>query len=176
MWEMKNFKMDKYEKAQAEAKRYLANADELLAKSGSKSGFYKDSKYVKAAGEMAWKGILMALDPLHPPVEYVSKKNRFARKSVQSYKSILGGAFPVVEQYNSAYSSLHIAMGYDGNTNVTNKKIGWQDAKNLINWAKENYPKQNLIGVSSTKKLCKTCGRGFSPERRNIVNCKKCRK
>ena len=165
--------MDKYEKAQVEAKRYLKNGDELLAKSGSKGGYYRDSKYVKLAGEAAWKGILMALDPLHPPVEWDEKKKRYKRKSVQSYKKILNGAFPVAEQYNSAYGSLHIDMGYEGNTDVRTKQIGWDNAKKIIKWAKDHYPKQNL---QSTKKLCKTCGRSFSPERKNIVNCKKCRK
>ena len=46
-----------------EAKRYITNAKEILREKAQKeNGFYADSKYVKMAGDIAYKGILVALD------------------------------------------------------------------------------------------------------------------
>ena len=48
-----------------EAKRYLANAREILNDKGQKEdGLYQDIKYVKMAGHTAYAGVLVALDEL----------------------------------------------------------------------------------------------------------------
>lgn len=48
-----------------EAKRYLANAKEILReKAGKEDGFYQDRKYVKLAGHAAYSGVLVAIDGL----------------------------------------------------------------------------------------------------------------
>ena len=46
-----------------EAKRYLDNAKEILSEKVGKAGnYYSDSKYVKMAGDTAWRGVLIAFD------------------------------------------------------------------------------------------------------------------
>ena len=47
-----------------EARRYVANAEEVIkkAKYDPELRCYTDSKYIKAAGDHLWKGCLIALD------------------------------------------------------------------------------------------------------------------
>ena len=48
-----------------EARRYVDNARDVLRKDGklnTVTGRYEDSKYVKAAGNYLWSGVLIALD------------------------------------------------------------------------------------------------------------------
>ena len=46
-----------------EAERYMRNARKVLSEKAEKEGnFYLDKKYVKAAGNYAWNGVLVALD------------------------------------------------------------------------------------------------------------------
>jgi len=46
-----------------EAERYLQNARQILSEKAEKDGdYYNDPKYVKMAGDTAWKGVLVALD------------------------------------------------------------------------------------------------------------------
>ncbi len=46
-----------------EAKRYISNAKEILREKANKQdGYYTDSKYIKIAGDTAYKGVLVALD------------------------------------------------------------------------------------------------------------------
>ncbi|GHT76795.1 hypothetical protein AGMMS50262_16020 [Bacteroidia bacterium] len=45
-----------------EAERYMQNARTVLSEKAEKEGYYyKDKKYVKAAGNYAWNGVLVAL-------------------------------------------------------------------------------------------------------------------
>src|SRR5205814_9366812 len=45
-----------------EAYRYVNNAKWLLKeKAGKENGFYMDEKYVRMAGDTAWKGVLIAV-------------------------------------------------------------------------------------------------------------------
>ena len=46
-----------------EARRYVANAQEIIKKAqyDSETKSYLDSKYVKTAGDVLWKGCLIAL-------------------------------------------------------------------------------------------------------------------
>ena len=69
----------------AEAKRYLANAREILkTKAGNGvPGYYSDSKYVKMACHKAWSGVLVALD------SKISPLSKGKRKSVDTYKEFL---------------------------------------------------------------------------------------
>ena len=47
-----------------EARRYVTNAEEIIQKAGydPEVKSYTDSKYVKTAGDILWKGCLIALD------------------------------------------------------------------------------------------------------------------
>ena len=118
-----------------EAKRYLANADKLLQENCTidEYGNYSDEKYVKMAGDTAWKGVLKALDPLHP------KLKRGKRKSVDTYRLIFEKRDKkAMNVYNNAYNQLHLSMGYDRVTSSKLKKSAWSDFKNILNWVEKN--------------------------------------
>ena len=165
--------MKKQKDPYKEAVRYLANAEGYLEKTKvGEDGFYVDEKYVRTAGHTALCGVYVALDPFLP------KTRGNKRRQASMYRDIFPKKKYGKERkiFNLLYEYFHYNMGYDGSAVELAKERAMQDAKSLIEWAKANYPKQNVQGAHSTKKPCKTCGRSFLPERKNIVNCKKCRK
>ncbi len=112
-----------------EAKRYLANAKEILSEKAGKDGrFYTDKKYVKMAGNTAYSGVLEALDGLLP------KKGK-GRKSVEWYQEGLTKIDKkILTNFNSIYNILHLSMGYDGILNASIANEGLEDAETIINW------------------------------------------
>ncbi|CAG5072089.1 hypothetical protein DYBT9623_04026 [Dyadobacter sp. CECT 9623] len=112
-----------------EAKRYLNNAKEILREKARKEdGYYQDKKYVKLAGHAAYTGVLVALDALF---DEKSKK----RKDVDWYKERLSKMDKkVLNAFNGAYDTLHLAMGYDGNPISDVSKAGLETAESIINW------------------------------------------
>jgi hypothetical protein len=112
-----------------EANRYIDNAKTILSEKAQKEGkYYQDKKYVKMAGHTAYVGVLVALDALLN----IKKKGR---KSVDWYKEELAKIDKkILSAFTSAYDTLHLAMGYDGNPNVAVSKSGLEDAETIINW------------------------------------------
>ena len=161
-------KVTKIQDHYKEALRYLQNAEEDLDKRGKlKDGEYMDIKYVRRAGHTAWCAILVALDG-------ISDAENITKRNYASYKKLIKTQ-QIREIYALAYSHLHITMGYEGFAIKETKKVAWQYAKKVINWAKTQYPK-NITGALPLQKPCKKCGRAFAPEYKRIVNCKKCRR
>ena len=119
----------------SEAKRYLANAREILKiKAGNGvPGYYSDKKYVKMACNTAWSGVLVALDnKVLPP----QKGNR---KSVETYKDYLARRNKkALYDFVSAYHTLHLLGGYDGDLYKKNISNGIELAENIIDWCKKN--------------------------------------
>ena len=156
-----------------EALRYLQNAADDLDKRGDLKvnhaliEEYMDSKYVRRAGHTAWCAILVALDGI-PSAKNITKRNYANYKKLVTPQSLK-------EVYNFAYSDLHITMGYEGFALKDTKNRAWGYAKQLIDWAKNQYPK-NITGAPPLKKPCKKCGTAFIPEYKRVVNCKKCRR
>ncbi len=111
-----------------EANRYLANAKALLTEKANRTnGVYQDKKYVKMAGHTAYCGVLFALDQLAPP----PKKSM--RKSVDFYRTFLTKYDKkMLMEFNNLYDTLHLSLGYDGNTDVRISKAGLQMAKEFI--------------------------------------------
>ncbi len=111
-----------------EANRYLANAKALLTEKANRTnGVYQDKKYVKMAGHTAYCGVLFALDLLVPP----AKKS--ARKSVEYYRTFLAKYDKkMLVEFNNLYDTLHLSLGYDGNTDAGIAKRGLQMAKEFI--------------------------------------------
>src|SRR5438552_15835473 len=104
-----------------EAKRYLANAKEILRTKGGNGvpGYYSDPKYVKMACNTAWSGVLVALDSKLPAK--ISKN----RKSVETYKEYLATRNrKVFNDFLSAYNHLHLLGGYDGDLHKKTTQIG----------------------------------------------------
>ena len=121
-----------------EAKRYLTNAKEILSERAGKIGnYYNDGKYVKMAGDTAWKGVLIALDSV-----FRVKKKPNQRVSVEDYKaSIAQTNRQVLTMVNAGYQILHLSMGYDGIKNYKVCQAGIEEAKKIINWCEKNTKK-----------------------------------
>ncbi len=116
-----------------EANRYLANAKELLVQKAKRTnGVYKDKKYVKMAGHTAYCGVLHALDQLIiPSGEARTKKG--VRKSVDYYRELLAKYDKkMLAEFNNLYDTLHLSLGYDGNTDAGIAKRGLVMAKEFI--------------------------------------------
>jgi hypothetical protein len=112
-----------------EAKRYLDNAKEILREKAKKEdGLYQDPKYVKLAGHAAYTGVLVALDTLF------EEKGK-GRKDVTWYKDNLSKLDKkALASFVAAYSTLHLAMSYDGNTDANVSMAGIKMAESIINW------------------------------------------
>jgi hypothetical protein len=118
-----------------EAKRYLDNAKELLTAKANKEGdYYRDSKYVRMAGDTAWKGALMALDAVFNVKQYPKH-----RVSVEDYKAAVAKRNKqLLTRVNGGYQILHITMGYDGLTNYRVCQEGLKEAQTIIDWCESN--------------------------------------
>ncbi len=117
-----------------EARRYIDNAREILRdKARKEDGYYQDAKYVKMAGNTAYSGILVALDYLLSP----KKKGRKdpERRPVTWYKEQLATLDKkVLGAFVSAYDTLHLSLGYDGNPSAEVAQAGLKDAETIISW------------------------------------------
>lgn len=117
-----------------EANRYLENAKEILRENAKKvDGYYQDKKYVKMAGHTAYTGILEALDGL-------LGIKKMGRKTVDWYQSALGKMDKkILNRFNSAYYTLHLAMGYDGHPSSKIALEGFKEAETIINWVAQKH-------------------------------------
>ena len=118
-----------------EAKRYLANAREILKTKGGNGvpGYYSDKKYVKMACNTAWNGVLVALDEKLPlPI-------KGKRRSIRDFEEYLGKRNrKALNDFVSAYHILHLLGGYDGELNKKPIHLGLQLAEYIINWCSKN--------------------------------------
>lgn len=115
-----------------EARRYLDNAREILSEKAHKqNGYYQDPKYVKMAGNTAYSGILVALDSI------LDDKSK-GRKDVKWYKEKLAKRDKkLLDSFVAAYSTLHLALGYDGNTLASVAAAGIKEAEKIIDWVEQ---------------------------------------
>ena len=99
-----------------ELARYLHNAKEILSKSPIEDEYYVDDKYVKSACEVAYLGVLRAIDDLllkrGVTKKELPKKVEEYRKALQKHASIHNGR--LVRQFEDIYDELHIAGHYRG--------------------------------------------------------------
>ena len=121
-----------------EARRYVANAEEVIqkAKYNPETQSYMDSKYVRTAGDILWKGCLIALDTV-----FQVRKGK-GRPSIEKYRDAVakrdGKLLSIV---NNGYDITHLYMGYDG---ATDKKIcdrGFEIANHIIDHCAMMLPK-----------------------------------
>ena len=117
-----------------EARRYLANAKNILKNSKVENGFYRDVKYVRMACGVAYSAVLMAIDG------YLLKKGkeirRRRRKSVDDYRRELSKIDKkMLEYFNAAYNILHLSGYYDGTNRVSVISDGLKVAHEIINMA-----------------------------------------
>ncbi|MDR1720759.1 MAG: DUF5618 family protein [Dysgonamonadaceae bacterium] len=121
-----------------EAERYLQNARQILTDRAKKDGdYYNDTKYVRMAGDTAWKGVLIALDAALGVKKKMKPKQR---PDVHDYQLALHNRDSKMNNvFISAYESLHKALGYDGNPNYMIVQSALTDGQRLIAWADKHY-------------------------------------
>lgn len=120
-----------------EARRYVTNAEEIIQKAGydPEVKSYTDSKYVKTAGDILWKGCLIALDA----VLHVRKGK--GRPSIEKYQEAAGKRDRKLLQYvNNGYNTLHLYMGYDGTRGKKLCDAGFEYANSIIDRCALLYP------------------------------------
>ncbi len=121
-----------------EARRYVANAEDVIKKAGYDPEIqsYTDSKYVRTAGDILWKGCLIALDTV-----FQVRKGK-GRPSVDKYRDAVAKRDRKLLSFvNNGYDVTHLHMGYDG---TTDKKIcdrGFEITNVIINHCAMLLPK-----------------------------------
>ena len=122
----------------AEARRYVANAEETIkkAKYDPELKSYTNSKYIKAAGDYLWKGCLIALDAVF------HVRTGKGRPSIDKYKmAVAKRDKKLLNSVNNGYDVTHLSMGYDG---VRSKKVcdtGFEYANDIIDHCAMLMPK-----------------------------------
>ena len=97
-----------------EAYRYVDNAREILKERGQldeEKFEYQDDKYVRAAGNYLWLGVLMALDTV-----FHVREDRRTRVDINAYEAAVAKRDKkLLSWLDSAYDIIHLYMTYDGN-------------------------------------------------------------
>lgn len=97
-----------------EARRFVDNATEILREKGhlDEDGLeYLDEKYVRAAGNYLWLGVLMALDTV-----WHVREDRRTRVHLNDYLDAISKRDKKLCSWvDSAYEITHLYMNYDGN-------------------------------------------------------------
>lgn len=114
-----------------EARRYVANAEEILRERGQldEDGIeYKDEKYVRAAGNYLWLGVLMALDTV-----FHVRDDRRTRVHINDYyEAISKRDGKLLDWVDNAYGIIHCYMNYDGNPGKKLCDNGFDYANRII--------------------------------------------
>ena len=120
-----------------EARRYVANAEEVIKKANYDPELksYTDSKYIKAAGDYLWKGCLIALDAV-----FNVRKGK-GRPSIDKYKmAVAKRDKKLLNSVNIGYDLMHLTMGYDGNKSKKVCDAGFDYANDIINCCEKLLP------------------------------------
>ena len=121
-----------------EARRYVANAEEIIQKSkyDPEMKSYRDKKYVRIAGDTLWKGCLIALDAV-----FNVRKGK-GRPSIKKYQDAVAKRDKKLLNYvNIGYETMHLVMGYDGNRSKKICDTGFELANDIINHCAMLQPK-----------------------------------
>ena len=120
-----------------EARRYVANAEEVIQKAeyDPETKSYLDSKYVKTAGNILWGGCLVALDAL------LQVRNGKGRPSIEKYKEAAGKRDrTLLRLLNAGYDTMHLFMGYDGSKDKRVCDAGFANANDIISRCAKMLP------------------------------------
>ena len=115
-----------------EARRYVENARETLKEKGEldpELKIYQDDKYVRAAGNYLWLGVLMALDEV-----FHVRQDRRTRVDIKDYLAAIGKRDrKLLALVNNGYEVMHLYMNYDGNQSKDVCDGGFRLANDIIN-------------------------------------------
>lgn len=116
----------------AEARRYVDNARKILSENGEldvELNRYDDDKYVRAAGNYLWLGVLMAIDAV-----FKVRKDRRTRVDINDYREVVGKRDrKLLALMNDGYLTMHLNMNYDGNPAKGVCDDGFRIANTIIN-------------------------------------------
>jgi len=121
-----------------EAERYLANARQILSEKAGKDGnYYQNKKYVKMAGDTAWKGVLLALDAV---TDVRKNLKRWQRLDIKDYQDAVAQKDrKMTKPLYSTYQSLYLYLGYDGNLSYNIVQASLEQGEEIISWAEQQY-------------------------------------
>ena len=113
------------------ARRYVENARKTLKEKGeldTELNIYQDDKYVRAAGNYLWLGVLMALDAV-----FHVRADRRTRVDINDYRNVVGKRDKkLLALVNNGYDVMHLYMNYDGNQSKGVSDEGFRLANNII--------------------------------------------
>ena len=122
-----------------EARRYVDNARDILKERGKldEEGFqYEDEKYVRAAGNYLWLGVLMALDGV-----FHVREDRRTRVNIEAYQEAVSKRdLKLLSWLTDGYNIIHLYMTYDGNTSKDLCDLGFEYANRIINRCETMMP------------------------------------
>ena len=125
----------------AEARRYVENAKETLREKGEldvETRLYQDDKYVRAAGNYLWLGVLKALDAI-----FDVRSDHRTRVNINNYLEAIGKRDrKLLDWVDTGYNIMHLYMNYDG---VQSKEVcdsGIRFANDIIDRCEIMMPKQ----------------------------------
>ena len=115
----------------SEARRYVDNAKKTLKENGeydAELNRYNDDKYVRAAGNYLWLGVLIALDAV-----FHVRQDRRTRVDINNYREAVGKRDrKLLALMNDGYDTMHLSMNYDGNPYKGVSDSGIRIAHNII--------------------------------------------
>ena len=114
-----------------EARRYVDNARETLREKGefnAELNRYDDEKYVRAAGNYLWLGVLMALDSV-----FNVREDRRTRVDIKDYREAVGRRDKkLLALVDDGYDVMHLYMNYDGIQSKGVSDEGFRLANSII--------------------------------------------
>ena len=114
-----------------ETRRYVDNARKTLRENGeldTELNIYQDEKYVRAAGNYLWLGVLMALDAV-----FHVRQDRRTRVDIKDYLAAVGKRDKkLLALVNTGYDVMHLSMNYDGIQSKGVSDEGFRLANNII--------------------------------------------
>ena len=124
-----------------EARRYVDNAKKTLKENGElnpQTNRYEDPKYVRAAGNYLWHGVLIALDAV-----FNVRNDKRTRVNINAYEEAVSKRdIKLLGWVTDGYQIMHLYMNYDG---IQSKKIcdnGFQIANSIIDRCETLLPKK----------------------------------
>lgn len=107
----------------------MANAKDAIRKAeyDPELNIYKDSKYVKTAGNILWNGCLVALNAA------LNIEKSKGRPSIKTYRDAAAKRDKKLLAYITAgYDTMHLFMGYDGSKQKKVCDAGFEIAQAII--------------------------------------------
>ena len=124
----------------AEARRYVENAKETLREKGElnvEMNRYEDEKYVRAAGNYLWLGVLQALDAV-----FHVRSDRRKKVNIDDYLNVIGNTNEkLMGLVDTGYNIMYVYMAYDGMRLKDISDAGFNIATQIIDRCETMIPK-----------------------------------